>query len=134
MDDVPTEINLVTGEVKGSEVQQRFIRCQMRERDIDKVAETWWDSLSDEEKDRIITMRENGLPDATAKDSANLEKYEYFMGDRAALVRKNIRENKDNIIPVWYLYTDYDKMSLDDKPFIDFEAEAPDGSKHRLSE
>ena len=169
VDDVHTEINLVTGEVKGSEVQQRFIRCQMRERDIDKVVEPWWESLSDEEKDRIITMRGNGLPDATAKDSANLEKYEDFMGDRAALVRKNIRENKDNIIPAWYLYTDYDKMTLDElrefvcedapyanhpamerpwksywgrlqqsnitgKPFIDFEAEASDGTKHRLSE
>jgi thiol-disulfide isomerase/thioredoxin len=169
VDGVFTEINLVTGEVKGSDLQQRFIRCQMRERDLDKVAEPWWDSLSDEEKDRIITMRGNGLPDATAKDSANVEKYEDFMGDRAALIRKNIRENKDNIIPAWYLYTDYDKMTLDElrefvcedvpyahhpamerpwkyywgrlqqsnitgKPFIDFEAEAPDGTKHRLSE
>jgi thiol-disulfide isomerase/thioredoxin len=169
VDGVFTEINLVTGEVKGSDLQQRFIRCQMRERDLDKVAEPWWDSLSDEEKDRIITMRGNGLPDATAKDSANVEKYEDFMGDRAALIRKNIRENKDHIIPAWYLYTDYDKMTLDElrefvcedvpyahhpamerpwkyywgrlqqsnitgKPFIDFEAEAPDGTKHRLSE
>ena len=169
VDDVPTEINLVTGEVKGSDLQQRFIRCQMRERDIDNVVEPWWESLSDEEKDRIITMGGNGLPEATSKDSANFEKYEDFMGDRAALVRKNIRENKDNIIPAWYLYTDYDKILFDElrefvcedvpyahhpamerpwksywgrlqqsniigKPFIDFEAEAPDGTKHRLSE
>ena len=58
----PTDINLVTGEVKGSDLQQRFIHCQMRERDIDNVAEPWWESLSDEEKDRIITMREDGKP------------------------------------------------------------------------
>jgi peroxiredoxin len=169
VDDVPTEINLVTGEVKGSDQQQRFIQCQMRERNIDKVVEPWWEGLSDEEKDRIIMMSGNGLSDATAKDSANFEKYEDFMGDRAALIRKNIRENKDNIIPAWYLYTDHDGMTFDElrefvcedvpyahhpamerpwklywgrlqqsnltgKPFIDFEAEAPDGTKHRLSE
>ena len=169
VDDVPTEINLVTGEVKGSDLQQRFIQCQMRERDIDKVVEPWWEGLSDEEKDRIIMMSGNGLSDATAKDSANFEKYEDFMGDRAALVRKNIRENKDNVIPAWYLYVDFSNLTLDEmrefvcedapyahhpamerpwkfywdrlqqsniigKPFIDFEAEAPDGTKHRLSE
>ena len=93
IEETPTHINLVTGEVKGSELQQRFIRCQLRERDIDKVAQPWWDSLSDEEKDRIITMREDGVPDATAKDSANYEKFEDFEGDRDALIRKNIREN-----------------------------------------
>ena len=169
IEETPTHIDLVTGEIKGSDLQQRFIRCQMRERDLDKIAEPWWDSLSDDEKNRIIIMREEGLPDATVKDSANLEKFEDFMGDRAALVRKNIRENKDNIIPAWYLYTDFDKMTFDElqefvhedapyahhpamerpwkhyysilhqknivgKPFIDFEAEAPDGTKHRLSD
>ena len=169
IEETPTHINLVTGDVKGSELQQRFIRCQLRERDIDKVAQPWWDSLSDEEKDRIITMREDGVPDATAKDSANYEKYEDFEGDRDALIRKNIRENKDNIIPAWYLYTNFHYLTLEQmheffhkdapyahhpamerpwkhyyrllhqrditgKPFIDFEAEVPDGTKHRLSD
>ena len=57
VEEMPTNINLVTGEVSGSDLQQRFIRSQMRERDIDRVAEPWWDSLSDEEKDGIIDMR-----------------------------------------------------------------------------
>ena len=114
VEEMPTDINLVTGEVSGSELQQRFIRCQMRERDIDRVAEPWWDSLSDEEKDRIIDMRGGRLPDATAKDSANFLKFEDLMGDRKALVRQNIRENKDNIIPAWYLYTDYDKLNYEE--------------------
>ena len=169
IEETPTHINLVTGEVKGSDLQQRFIRCQMRERDIDKVVDPWWDSLSDEEKNRMIIMREEGLPDATAKDSANLEKYEDFMGDMVALIRKNIRENKNNMIPAWYLFTNFDKFTIDEmrefiredapyahhpamerpwkvyrgklqqadmtgKPFIDFEAEAPDSTMHRLSE
>ena len=169
IEETPTHIDLVTGEIKGSELQQCFIRCQLRERDIDKVAQPWWDSLSDEEKDRIITMREDGVPDATAKDSANYEKFEDFKGDRDALIRKNIRENKDNIIPAWYLYTNFHYLTLEQmheffhkdapyahhpamerpwkhyyrllhqrditgKPFIDFEAEVPDGTKHRLSE
>ena len=167
--ETPTSINLVTGEVKGSELQQRFIRCQMRERDIDRVVQPWWKSLNGEEKDRIITMREEGLADATAKDSANFRKYEDFMGDRNALVRKNILENKDNIIPAWYLYVGHSDLTIDemrefireDAPYAhhpamerpwkvywgmlqqmkitgksapDFEAEAPDGTMHHLSE
>lgn len=169
VEETPTHINLVTGEVTGSELQQRFIRCQMRERDIDNVAEPWWDNLDDEERNRIIIMREEGLPDATAKDSANFEQYEDFRGDRIALIRKNIRENKDNIIPAWYLYVGYSDLTFDEmrdfvredapyarhpamerpwktywgklqqmdisgKPAPDFEAEAPDGTMHRLSE
>jgi peroxiredoxin len=109
------------------------------------------------------------VPDATAKDSANYEKFEDFKGDRDTLIRKNIRENKDNIIPAWYLYTNFHYLTLEQmheffhkdapyahhpamerpwkhyyrllhqrditgKPFIDFEAEVPDGTKHRLSE
>ena len=169
VEETPTDINLVTGEVSGSELQQRFIRCQMRERDIDRVAQSWWDSLSDEEIDRIITMRKDRLPDATAKDSANFRKYEDFMGDHDALVRQNIRENKDNIIPAWYLYVHHSNLNYEqrlefmreDAPYAhhpamerpwkvywgmlqqmnitgksapDFEAEAPDGTMHRLSE
>ena len=169
VEETPTDINLVTGEVSGSELQQRFIRCQMRERDIDRVAQSWWNSRSDEEKDRIVTMRKDRLPNATAKDSANFRKYEDFMGDHDALVRQNIRENKDNIIPAWYLYVHHSNLNYEqrlefmreDAPYAhhpamerpwkvywgmlqqmnitgksapDFEAEAPDGTMHRLSE
>lgn len=115
VEETPTDINLVTGEVSGSDLQQRFIRCQMRERDIDRVAEPWWDSLSDEEKDGIIDMRGGRLSNATAKDSANFRKYEEFMGDRDALVRQNIRENKDNIIPAYYLFVHHSELSYEQK-------------------
>ena len=169
VEETPININLVTGEVSGSDLQQRFIRCQMRERDIDRVAEPWWYSLSDEEKDRIIIMRKEGLPDASAKDSANYLKYEDFMSDCDALVRQNIRENKDNIIPAYYLFVHHSELNYEqrrefmreDAPYAhhpamerpwkvywgmlqqmnvtgksapDFEAEAPDGTTHRLSE
>jgi len=169
VEETPTDINLVTGEVSGSDLQQRFIRCQMRERDIDRVAEPWWDSLGDEEKDRIIDMRGGRLSNATAKDSANFRKYEDFMGDRDALVRQNIRENMNNIIPAYYLYVHHSNLNYEqrlefmreDAPYAyhpamerpwkvywgmlqqmnitgksapDFEAEAPDGTMHRLSE
>lgn len=115
VEETPTDINLVTGEVSGSELQQRFIRCQMRERDIDRVAQSWWDSLSDEEKDRIIDMRGGRLSNATAKDSANFRKYEDFMGDRDALVRQNIRENMNNIIPSYYLYVNHSNLNYEQR-------------------
>ena len=169
VEETPTNINLVTGEVLGSELQQRFIRCQMREREIHNVVQPWWDSLSDEEKDRIITMREEGLPDTTAKDSANVSKYNRHMSELESTNLQNIRENLGSIIPVWYLYTGMGSLTpeqmnefmKDDAPYArhpsmerpwkkyrgmlqqmnntgkpapDFEAEAPDGTMHHLSE
>ena len=114
VEETPTHINLNTGEVKGSTVQRRFIGCQMREREIYKEAELWWDSLSDVDKLRTSMMREEGLPVATAKDSANFLKFENFKANLNALVRQIIRENKDNIIPAWYLYTNHDDLTLDE--------------------
>ena len=64
-EETPTYINLVTGEVRGSELQKKYISCQMRERDIDNKT------------------------------------------DRNAVIQQNIRENMDNIIPAYYLYSDY---------------------------
>ena len=113
VEEMPTNINLVTGEVSGSKLQQRFIRCQMREREIHRVVQPWWNSLSDEDKERIITMRMDGLPDATAKDSANMEKYDSHMADFLATNRQNIRENLDNVIPAWYLYTGMGSLTLE---------------------
>ena len=169
VDDVPTEINLVTGEVKGSELQQRFIRCQMREREIYKEVIPWWKSFSKEEQARIQKMRTGDQQILTAKDSANVAKFDSHMAEIVAANLMNIRENLDNVIPAWYLYngmgslTDEQKnefmreeapyahhpamerpwkkyysikkqRSITGRPFIDFEAEAPDGTKHHLSE
>ncbi len=169
VDETPTSINLVTGEVSSNDLQKRFIRCQMREREIHRVVQQWSDSLSDEDKERIITMRKDGLPDATAKDSANKEKYDSHMADIVATNLQNIRENLDNVIPAWYLYTGMGSLTLEQmnefmredaayahhsamerpwkkywgllqqmkitgKPAPDFEAEAPDGTMHHLSE
>ena len=169
VDDVPTEINLVTGEVKGSELQQRFIRCQMREREIDNVVMPWWDSFDDEEQARIQKMRTGDQQILTAKDSANVAKFNSHMAKLETANLKNIRENLGNIIPAWYLYTGMGSLTDDQmnefmredapyahhpamerpwkkyysikkqraitgKTFIDFEAEAPDGTKHHLSE
>ena len=169
VDDVPTEINLVTGEVKGSELQQRFIRCQMREREIDNVVMPWWDSFDDEEQARIQKMRTGDQQILTAKDSANVAKFNSHMAKLETANLKNIRENLGNIIPAWYLYTGIGSLTDDQmnefmredapyahhpamerpwkkyysikkqraitgKTFIDFEAEAPDGTKHHLSE
>ena len=126
-EETPTYINLATDEVRGSELQKKFISCQMRERDIDNKT------------------------------------------DRNAVIQQNIRENMNNIIPAYYLYSDYPAFTLEEmqefiredapyarhpamewpwraylaklkqkditgKPFIDFEAEAPDSTIHRLSE
>ena len=169
VENTPTDINLVTGEVKGSELQQRFIRCQMREREIDNVVMPWWDSFDDEEQARIQKMRTGDQQILTAKDSANVAKFDGHMAEIVAANLMNIRENLDNVIPAWYLYngmgslTDEQKIefmreeapyahhpamerpwkkyysikkqrAITGKTFIDFEAEAPDGTKHHLSE
>ena len=168
-DEVPTEINLVTGEMKGSEVLERFIRCQMREREIDKVVIPWWEGFSEEEQSRIRDMRAGKLQILTAKDSANVAKFNTHMTELETTNLKNIRENLGNVIPAWYLYTGMGSLTdeqmnefmredapyahhpamerpwkqyysikkqraITGKTFIDFEAEAPDGTKHHLSE
>jgi hypothetical protein len=171
VDNVPTDINLVTGEVKGSDLQQRFIRCQMREREIYKVAITWDKSFNKEEKARIMAMVAGDQPMQTATDTANVNKYNSLTADIKTVYINNIRQNLDNIIPAWYLYLytgigsfideQMDEFMHEDAPyahhpamerpwkmyysmkkqraitgksFIDFEAEAPDGTKHHLSE
>ena len=106
VDNVPTDINLVTGEVKGSDLQQRFIRCQMREREIYKVAITWDKSFNKEEKARIreaekkkkeaaaasiIEQRElvkklcDCRDDITIEDVIRISKLSSDMGKRAVL-------------------------------------------------
>ena len=169
VDNVPTDINLVTGEVKGSDLQQRFIRCQMREREIYKVVIPWQKSFNKEEQARIMAMVAGDQPMQTATDTANVNKYNSFIADIKTVNINNIRQNLDNIIPAWYLYTGMgsltdeqkDEFMHEDAPyahhpamerpwktyysmkkqraitgksFIDFEAEAPDGTKHHLSE
>ena len=169
VDDMPTEINLVTGEVKGSDLQQRFIRCQMREREIYRIVIPWWENFNKEEQARIMAMRAGDQQMQTAKDSANMNKYNSHMAELETANLKNIRENLGNIIPAWYFYTGMGSLTneqmnefmredapyahhpamerpwkkyysmqkqhaITGKPFINFEAEAPDGTKHRLSE
>ena len=169
VEETPTHINLVTGEMTGSELQKRFIRCQMQDRVIERVEEPWLESLDEEQQDRIFTMRKEGLQGTTAEDSANVERYNKYIAAMDTLTLQHIRENEDNVIPAYYLYITMHNLTLEqqqefmredapyahhpamelpwkiykgnllqmshiDKPFIDFEAEAPDGTKHRLSE
>jgi peroxiredoxin len=169
VEETPTDINLVTGEVKGSELQQRFIRCQIRERESGKETEAWFESLREDDQKRIWNMSIGREQMKTAQDSANVKKYNDYRAELSALTRKLVRENKDNIISAFYLYLIHDELTpeeeqefmREDAPyahhpamerpwksywekqkqrgnignvFIDFEAEAPDGTKHRLSE
>ena len=169
VEETPTDINLVTGEVKGSELQQRFIRCQITERESEKEAEAWFESLSEDDQDRIRNMSIGREQMKTAQDSANVKKFNDYRAEWSALTRVAIRENKDNIIPAWYLYLIREELTPEEEQefmrqdapyahhpamerpwksywekqkqrgnignaFIDFEAETPDGTKHRLSE
>ena len=169
VENTPTDINLVTGEVKGSELQQRFIRCQMREREIYKVVIPWWESFNKEEQARIQKMRTGDQQILTAKDSANVAKLNGHIAELETANLMNIRENLGNVIPAWYLYTGMGSLTdeqmnefmqedapyahhpamerpwkkyysikkqraITGKTFIDFEAEALDGTKHHLSE
>ena len=169
VEETPTDINLVTGEVKGSELQQRFIQCQMRERAIYNDVEPWWDNFSEEEQDKIRDMITGDKPIQTVEDSANVAKYKGHMAELERTNLQNIRENIGNIIPAWYLFTGLGSLTheqmnefmredapyarhpamerpwkvyhstqkqrnITSKKYIDFEAEAPDGTIHRLSE
>ena len=101
---------MATGEVRGSSVQQRFISCQLHEREIDRAKEQFMSGFSEYEQKRIVCMSGGDLPIETAVDSANVEKYSHFMEDIKTIARQSIRENQDNIIPAWYFYLWSDKM------------------------
>ena len=110
VDSIPTHINMATGEVKGSPLQERFIACQMRERGVDRAEEQFMNGFSEGEQKKIIRMSSGDLPIETALDSANVEKYNHFREDIKAIACQSIRENQDNVIPAWYFYLWSDKM------------------------
>ena len=111
VEETPTHINLATGEVTGSELQKRFIRCQLRERKIDKKMEPWWDSFSEEEQYRIFFMSTGKQQIKTAQDSTNLKIYEDYKHDMDAIVCQIIRENQENVIPAWYIYVHWGELT-----------------------
>ena len=104
VEEMPTHINLVTGEVSGSDVQQRFIGCQMRERVVEHAMEQFMESLTEVEQDELPLMRDGELPMKNARDSANVEKYNHYMKEEEKLARQIISENQDNIISAYYFY------------------------------
>lgn len=170
VDDVPTDINLATGELaSGSELQRRFIEAQMHERVIANSIEAWWESLSETRQDSIQKMHVGTCRPVTAQDSADLERFNSAMADMQALGRQILRSNLDNIIPAYYLFVHYGSLTREekdefmredapyahhpamerpwqrywgeqqqraaaDRPYRDFEAESPDGTRHRLAE
>lgn len=169
INETPTKVNLVTGEIKGSALQEEFIRIQLHERDIEADLMTWWYQISDNEKARLYDMYEGELDDATPEDSARFKKFKATMDKRMEFVRQIVRDNQDNVIPAWYLFVNHNNLSYeemqefirDDAPYArhpamespwrsywqqtkqmrltgnhapDFEAIAPDGTRHKLSE
>ena len=104
VDSVPTHINMVTGEVKGSPLQERFIACQMRERVVDRIGEQFMDSLTSDEKENLIDMFFGDESIKTALDSARVGRFRSLMADMDALICQSIRENQDNVIPAWYFF------------------------------
>jgi len=166
VEETPTHINFVTGEVTGSEIQCRFIKIQQREQEIEKAI---WGDLTEDEQMIVIQMVGGEIPIATVEDSLHVRCYNEGWERIDSLRLKCYRENLDNYLPAYYLYVNHMNLPLDeletfmreDSPyahhpamrhvwkqywglqkkrsiqgnsFIDFEAEAPAGTKHHLSE
>ena len=115
VDDVPTDINLATGEMTGSALQRRFIECQLRQRAIERAITPWWDSLDEDRQEAIQMMHGGGLAPATPQDSADLARFASAMADMEATGRQNIRRNLDNVIPAYYLHVHYGALSPSEK-------------------
>ena len=115
VDDVPTDINLATGEMTGSALQHRFIECQLRQRVIARSVESWWDSLGEERQDSIRLMEGGDVKPVTPQDSADLERFSSAMADMNACGRQNIRLNLDNVIPAYYLHIHYGSLTPAEK-------------------
>lgn len=97
-DSVPTEIDLPRQTLSGSSQNERFAECQRR-----------LSALKRETKKYMA-------PDGTVIDDTG---YNRLIDDAHALQLKMMEENLDNMIPVWYLATNYFAMSSEElAPFM----------------
>lgn len=111
VEETPTYINLVTGEVTGSEVQCRFIQIQQREREIEK---TIWGDLTEDEQMKVMQMVGGEIPTATAEDSLHVRRYNEGWEKIDSLRLKCYSKNLDNYLPAYYLYVNHMNLPLEE--------------------
>jgi hypothetical protein len=93
-DSVPVEIDLTLMTLSGSQLNNRFADCQRRLRAL--------------LPERHLYMHLMDDLDDTVVDEAG---YQQLVADAHQLQMDIIRENQDNLIPVWYLAENYTTMS-----------------------
>ena len=98
-DGTPTEIDLLKKTVRGSEQNERFAACQRRLK-----------ALEPEFHKYATYVRGYSDPYWTVVDE---EGYNRLMDDAHSLQLQMMVENKDNMIPVWYLTQNYFMMTAD---------------------
>ena len=104
-DDTPIEIDLLKKAVRGSQQNERFAECQRQLR-----------ALESEFHKYATYVRGSGDPYWTVVDN---DGYNRLLDDALQLQMQMMAENKDNIIPVWYLTQNYFQMTADQlAPFM----------------
>lgn len=99
-DSIPTEINLLKQTLQGSQQNERFADCQRR-----------LNALQPEFHKYATYVRGYGEPYWTVVD---YEGYNRLIDDAHALQLQMMKENKDNMIPVWYLTQNFFMMTADE--------------------
>ena len=94
-DSVPTDIDFMTMTLNGSALNERFADCQQRLRALEP------------EINKYTCFEEIGHN--TIMDEVGFRK---LVDDAHQLQMQFIKENKDNIIPVWYIAENYTNMSI----------------------
>ena len=104
-DDTPIEIDMLKKTVRGSQQNERFAECQQRLR-----------AMEPEFHKYATYVRGSGAPYWTVVDN---DGYNQLLDDALNLQLQMMAENKDNIIPVWYLTQNYFQMTADElAPFM----------------
>ena len=109
VEETPTHINLVTGEVNGSDVQSRFVQIQMREREIEQQL---WDGLTEDEQMNVMQMISGEVPTKTAEDSMRVRRYNEAWSKIDSLRFHCYSQNLDNCLPAYYLFVNHMNMTL----------------------
>lgn len=109
VEETPTHINLVTGEVNGSDVQSRFVQIQMREREIEQQL---WDGLTEDEQMNVMQMISGEVPTKTAEDSMRVRRYNKAWSQIDSLRFQSYSQNLDNCLPAYYLFVNHMNMTL----------------------
>ena len=115
IDDTAIRVNLLDGTVSGSELNNKLNLYEHFQWELDKENLAVGKRLSSEQRDSIIALfnQEMNVPETGIVKEA-WEKYQEIRMSEQENRRRAIYDNLDNMIPAFYLFTNYSDFNYDE--------------------